>query len=78
MTKHNLLELSENYFKTLASLWSYYRDEVNDVANGNNAADNHRTNNKKTTIIKSFEYKANIAGGKPADNSRLETEVAGP
>ena len=78
MTKHNLLEFSENYFKALASLWSYCRDEVNDYANGNNAADNHRTNNKKTITFKSFEYKANIAGGKPADNSRLETEVAVP
>ena len=27
MPMHNLIEYSDNYFKTSASLWHYYRDE---------------------------------------------------
>ena len=44
---YNLLEHSGNYLMTSGSLWNYYRDEVNDTANGIVA--NHRTNNSKTT-----------------------------
>ena len=36
MPMYNLLEYSDNYFIT-GSLWNYYRDEVNDDANENNA-----------------------------------------
>ena len=31
---------SDNYFMTSGSLWNYYKDEVNDDTNGNNAANN--------------------------------------
>ena len=40
-----------------ASLWNYYRDEVNDDANENNSSTNYRINNNKTTARKFFEYK---------------------
>ena len=36
------------------SLWNYYRDEVYDDVNKNNAA-NNRINNNKTITGKSFE-----------------------
>ena len=35
---YNLLEYSENYSITSGSFWIYYRDEVNDDANENDAA----------------------------------------
>ena len=38
------------------SLWNFYRNEVNDDANENNAA-NNRTSNIKMITSKSFEYK---------------------
>ena len=50
----DLLEYSVNYLMTSRSLWNYYRNEVNDIANENNG-DIYRTNNKKTTRSKSFE-----------------------
>ena len=59
MPMYNLLEYSDNYSMTSVSLWNYYRDEVNDDANENNAAGNYRINNK-TTTSKSFEYKTKI------------------
>ena len=40
MPKYNLLEYSDNFFMTSGNLWSYYRDEMNDNANENNAAGN--------------------------------------
>ena len=55
---------------TSGSLWNYYRDEVNDFTNENNNA-----NNCKTTTSKSYEYKANLTGRAPNNNSRLNTEV---
>ena len=34
MPMNNLIEYSNNYSKTLGSLWQYYRDEPNDnIAN---------------------------------------------
>ena len=30
MPMYNLIEYSDNYFKTSGSLWQYYRDEPND------------------------------------------------
>ena len=45
---------SYNYFITSRSLLNYYRNEVNEDANENNA-DNYRTNNNKTIASKSFE-----------------------
>ena len=40
MPIYNLLEYSDNYYFTSRSLWNYYRDEVNDIANQSNAANN--------------------------------------
>ena len=40
---------------------NYYRDEVNDVVNKNNAP-NNKINNNKTITSKSFEYKTKIIG----------------
>ena len=33
MPMYNLLEYSDNYSKTPGSLWSYFRDEINDSVN---------------------------------------------
>ena len=33
MPMYNLLEYSDNYSKTSGSLWSYFRDEINDSVN---------------------------------------------
>ena len=41
-----LLEYSDNYSMTAGSLWNYYRDEVNDDADENNAG-NHRIDDRK-------------------------------
>ena len=57
MPIYNLLEYSDNYSMTSGSLWNYYIDEENDVANENNDAGNYRINNNKTIISKSFEHK---------------------
>ena len=40
MSIYNLLEYSDNYYLTSRSLLNYYRDEVNDIANQSNAANN--------------------------------------
>ena len=53
MPMYNLLEYSDNYSMTSGSLWNYYRDEVNDDANENNAA-RIKTNNNKTITKKFF------------------------
>ena len=37
MPMYNLLEYSDNYSMTSGSLWNYYKDEMNDDANENNA-----------------------------------------
>ena len=37
MPMYNLLEYSDNYSMTSGSLWNYYRNEINNVAN--NASD---------------------------------------
>ena len=53
-----LLKYSDNYSMTSGSFW---RDEINDDANENNAA-NNRMNNNKTITSKSFEYKSKLIG----------------
>ena len=40
---------------TTVSLWNYYRDEVNNNANENNA-NNYGIHNKKMITSKSFEH----------------------
>ena len=59
------------------SLWSYFRDEMNDDANENNA-DNYKINNSNTITIKSFEYKTEIIRSKPNYSITLDTEVIVP
>ena len=49
MPMYNQLEYSENYSITSGSLWNYYRYEVNDDANENNAANNRIINSKAIT-----------------------------
>ena len=73
MPIHNLVEYNDNYSMT-GSFWNYYRDEVNDDANENNA-DNYRTNNNKAVTSKSFKYKTKIIESIPDDNNTLDTEV---
>ena len=42
---YNLMEYSDNYSMRSGNLCNYYRDEINDDANENNAG-NNRINNK--------------------------------
>ena len=58
----------------------YYRDEVNDGANKNNAG-NYRINNSKTTTSKSLEYNTKLTGSTPDynnDDNKIGTEVVVP
>ena len=73
MPMYNLLEYSDNYSMTLASLRNFYRDEVNNDANENENA--YRINNYKTITSKSFEYKTKLTGSTPNDINTLNTEV---
>ena len=52
---YNLIEYSDNYSDTLASLWNFKRDEIVDSANVTN--DN----------APSFKYKANVIGNTEND-----------
>ena len=61
---------------TSGSLWNYYRDEVNDNANENDA-DKYGIGNRKTVTSKSLEYNTKITGSTPAGNL-LDTEVVVP
>ena len=58
----NLLEYSDNYAKTSASLWQYYRDEPND-----NLADSE-----------SFKSKIKITGKTPAAGNEKDVEIMVP
>ena len=62
---------------TSGSLWSYYRDKVNDNAHENNA-DNYRISNSKTITSKSFEYKTKLIGSTPNDNNTLNADIVVP
>ena len=53
---YNLLEYSENYRKTIGSLYNYYRDELSDDAHDNNF------NNIKVVNSNAFKYKNKITG----------------
>ena len=77
MQMYNLLEHSDDYFITSGSLWNYYRDEVNDTANKNDAPSN-KINNSKTTASKPFENKKKLIERTSNNNSRLNTEVVVP
>ena len=77
MPMYNLLEYSDNYSMTSGSLWNYYRDEINDDANENNAARN-KINNNKTITSKSFEYKTKLLGRTSNNNNILDAQVLFP
>ena len=49
MLINNLLEYSGNYFMASGSFCNYYRTEINDDANENNAVDKSINNNKAIT-----------------------------
>ena len=63
---------------TSESFWNYYRDEINDDANENNAG-NVMIKSNKTIARKSFEYKTKkqikII---PANYNTLDTEFVAP
>ena len=73
----NLLEYSDNYSVTSGSLWNYYRHEINDDKNENDANEN-MINIIKITTSKSFKYKAKMIGSIPNNVNRLNAEVAVP
>ena len=75
MSMYNLLEYNDNYSMTSGSLWNYYRNEVNDDAN--EIVANYRINNNKTTISRSFEYKAKVIKRTPANNNIFNTIIFG-
>ena len=59
---YNLIEYSDNYLKTLGSLWQFYRDGQND----------------NITESESFKYKIKIAGKTPADGNTKDVKIAVP
>ena len=59
ISMYNLIEYSDNYFKTSGSLWQYYKDEPND-----NLADSE-----------SFKYKVKITGSTPDDGNTKKVEI---
>ena len=77
MQLYNLLEHSDDYFITSGSLWNYYRHEVNDTANKNDAPSN-KINNNKTATSKYFEHQKKLIECTSNINSRLNTEVVVP
>ena len=77
MPMYNLLEYNDNYYRTLRSLWNYYREEINDDENENHN-NNRLLNNNKTITSKSFRYKKKIRGSILGNESRLNAEVVVP
>ena len=64
MPMYNLIECSKNYRKATGSLWSYYRDEVD---------------NNGLRISKSFKYKTSITGNTPHNNNTMtDAEIVVP
>ena len=63
---YNLIEYSDNYSDTLASLWNFKRDEIVDNANVTN--DN----------APSFKYKANVIGNTENDETKIGVKIAVP
>ena len=76
-TVMTMLEWSYNYSMTSESLQNYYRDEINDYENENNA-NNNRINNDNTITNRYFEYKTKIIGKTQYDNDKFDTEVVVP
>ena len=62
MPMYNLIEYSDNYVKTIGSLWQYFRDEPNDnLANS-----------------ESFKYKIKITGKTSYNNNVKDVEIMVP
>ena len=59
---YNLVDYIDNYSKTSASLWQYYKDEPND-----NLIDSE-----------SFKYKIKITQKAPADGNTKDVEIIAP
>ena len=59
---YNLIECSDNYSKTSATLWQYYKDDPDD-----NLADSE-----------SFKYKVKITGKTPNDRNIKNVEIIAP
>ena len=85
MPMYIFLEYSNNFSMTSGSLWSYYRDELNDSANEIDDNDNMinkkkaKTSRYKTSIRSSSnEYKTKIIGRPSNNDSRLMGEVVVP
>ena len=62
MSMYNSIEHSDNYSKTSASLWQYYKDEPND----------------NLTDSESFKFKIKITGNTPADCNTKDVEIIVP
>ena len=62
MPMYNLIEYSDNYFKTSGSLWQYYRDEPND----------------NLTDCESFKSKIKITEKSPADGNTKIVKIVVP
>ena len=54
MAMYNLIEYSKTYKNTTGTLWNYYRDELTDGRNHNNAP------NENVITSKSFKYKTSV------------------
>ena len=59
MPMYNLIEYSDNYSKTSASLWQYYKDDPND----------------NITQSESFKSKIKITGNTPADGNTKDVKI---
>ena len=59
---------------TSGSLWSCYRDQINDDENENDDNGN-KINKNKTTRSKSVKCKTEITGSTPGNARRLKAEV---
>ena len=62
---------------TSGSLRNYYRAEINDDANENNAV-HININNSQASISKSFKYNTKLTGSTPNNNNILDAEVVVP
>ena len=62
MPMYNLIEYNDNYSKTSASLWQYFKDQPND-----NLAD-----------AESFKSKVKITGNTPVDGNGKDVEIIVP
>ena len=62
MPMYNLIEYTDNYWKTSGSLWKYYKDDPNE----------------NITQSESFRSKIKITGKSPADGNTNNVEIIAP